>query len=253
MPSYAILGATGNIGRSILEVLLQSPDNHINAYCRFKQKLYKLMPVVKHNKQVDVFEGELSDINLLARCLIGTTAAFQAVAVDGNQPGCTIAQDTSRRVTTALEHLKANGHRLPKLVVTSSSSTDHSLLSNVPSFFRNMLYRAFSHTYDDLLAAEKFIRSKDDLISATFVKPGALTSQPQVGHELSLEVAKSPLSYLDLAAGMIELADDSSERYDMKGVAVNSAVKVPFPRESPMKIFKGLLCHFFPWLYPYIG
>lgn len=253
MPTYAIFGATGNVGRSVLEVLLQRPDNQIHAYCRSKQKLLKLMPIVKDNANVKIFEGETSDIDLLADCLSGTTGAFQTIAVDGNQPGCTIARDTAQRIITALELLKAKGQRLPKLVLLSSSSTDHRLLTAMPPFLRNTIYRAFSHTYDDLKKAEKYIRSKEDLIAATFVKPGALTNQPQVGHELSLDQSKSPLSYLDLAAGMIEIADDSSGRYDMQGVAVNSTGKVPFPWEAPIKIVKGLLCHFFPWLYPYIG
>ncbi|KAK4994287.1 hypothetical protein LTR66_005655 [Elasticomyces elasticus] len=221
MSSYAVLGATGNIGQALLKVLLQSPDSQIHAYCRSKQKLMKLLPNITDNKQVDVFEGNLDDIELLVKCLSGTRAAFLAVALTENQPGCTIAQDTAHIVVSALERLKSKNERLPKLIVLSSASLDHQLMPGSPEFLLNTLYRAFSNIYDDLKEAEKFLRSKDSIVTATFVRPGALCSDKQKGHVLSMESAKMPLSFLDLAAGMVEIADADGDRYDMKGVAIS--------------------------------
>ncbi|KAK4985846.1 hypothetical protein LTR50_005700 [Elasticomyces elasticus] len=221
MSSYAVLGATGNIGQALLKVLLQSPGSQIHAYCRSKQKLMKLLPNITDNKQVDVFEGNLDDIELLVNCLSGTRAAFLAVALTENQPGCTIAQDTAHIVVSALERLKSKNERLPKLIVLSSASLDHQLMPGSPEFLLNTLYRAFSNIYDDLKEAEKFLRSKDSIVTATFVRPGALCSDKQKGHVLSMESAKMPLSFLDLAAGMVEIADADGDRYDMKGVAIS--------------------------------
>ncbi|EON65066.1 hypothetical protein W97_04301 [Coniosporium apollinis CBS 100218] len=254
MSSYAVLGATGNVGQALLKVLLQSPDSQIHAYCRSKQKLTKLSPGITENKQVNVFEGNLDDIELLVNCLSGTRAVFLAVAQTENQPGCTIAQDTAHVVVSALERLESKNERLPKLIVLSSASLDHRLMSDSPKFLLNTLYRAFSNIYDDLQEAEKFLRLKDSLVTATFVRPGALCSDMQKGHVVSMESAKMPLSFLDLAAGMVEVAEEDGDRYDMKGVTVSPTAKdVSFPWDAPLGLLRGLLFHFLPWTYRFLG
>lgn len=254
MSSYAILGATGNVGQSLVQVLLQQPNQQIHAYCRSQKKLEKLQPGVSQNNQVQVFEGSLQDTALIAKCLQHTRAAFLAVAQTGNMPGCSIARDTAHAVISALELLKEQGERLPKLIVLSSASTEHRLMSETPHFMLHTLYCAFSNVYDDLKEAERFLRSKESLVSMTFIKPGALSNDSQKGHVLSLETAKSPVSFLDLAAGMVEVANDDGERYELKSVAVNSTAKdVAFPWQAPMVLLSGLLFHYFPWTYKYLG
>src|SRR4051794_23820266 len=62
MPSYAVLGATGNTGRALIEILLRSPDNQVNAFCRSKTKLAHLLPDVVTNPRLHVFEGTIHDI-----------------------------------------------------------------------------------------------------------------------------------------------------------------------------------------------
>ncbi|KAF2761412.1 putative toxin biosynthesis protein [Pseudovirgaria hyperparasitica] len=251
MPTYAILGSTGSVGQSILNVLLQSPETHIHAYCRSWAKLSKLQPSINSNKQVEVFEGSLDDTTLLSNCLRGTQTAFLATAeTGGNRPGTRVCQDTAHAVVAALKQLKSQNERLPRLVVLSSSSTDHRFLPDTPAPIMWLLYRTSSYVYDDLKAAEKYLRAQDDgLVSATFVKPGALTDDSQKGHRLSMEKADMPLSFLDLAAGMVEIADNQ-DQYDMKGVAVCPTSKdVSFPRGAPIRLFFGLVFHFFPWLY----
>ncbi|KAK5707340.1 hypothetical protein LTR17_020791 [Elasticomyces elasticus] len=213
MPTYAVLGATGNVGTALLNILLQSPDRKINAYCRSKPKLLRLVPRIADNKQVEIFEGSLNDIKLVANCLRGTRAAFLAVASTANVPGCTIAQDTARQVVTACETLKQENERRPKLIVLSSASVDHSLMSDQPTLLLRVLYCAFQYVYDDLKAAEQFLHSQEDLVSATFIRPGALCNDDQRGHELDLQHAKFPLSFLDLAAGMLEVAENDSRRF----------------------------------------
>ncbi|USW52126.1 Putative NAD(P)-binding domain, NAD(P)-binding domain superfamily [Septoria linicola] len=218
MASYAILGCTGNVGNSILP-------------------------------------SSLDDESLLADCLSGTRAVFVAIAVTSNQPGVTIAQDTAKQVIAAMDKLRQwRSERLPKLIVLSSASTDHSLMAQVPSFLRSTLYCACSNIYDDLKLAEKFYRAQEDCLSTVHIKPGGLSNDARKGHELSLTVARTPLSFLDLAAGMVEVADDSGERYEGRGVAVNATSKdVAFPWDAPLLLMKGLVIHFLPWTYRFLG
>lgn len=204
------------------------------------------------DERIKIFEGNLEDSELLASCLRDTRAVFLAIAVTGNKPGNTLAVDTARQVVSALERLKQDDPdtRLPKLVVLSSASIEHRLMSATPQIMLNILYTAFPNIYDDLKEAEDYIRSKE-WVTATFIKPGGLTNDEQRAHVLSLTEATSPLSFLDLAAGMVEAADE--EQYDGKAVAVNATGDVAFPWEAPVLLVKGLLCHFLPCLYSYVG
>ncbi|KAK4898140.1 hypothetical protein LTR27_004147 [Elasticomyces elasticus] len=87
-------------------------------------------------------------------------------------------------------------------------------MSEQPALLLRFLYCAFQYVYDDLKAAEQFLRSKQDLVSATFIRPGALCNDEQRGHELDFQHAQFPLSFLDLPASMLEVADDSSGWYE---------------------------------------
>jgi hypothetical protein len=62
------------------------------------------------------------------------------------------------------------------------------------------------------------------------------------------------LSYVDLAAGMIEAAREPSDRWDGKNVGVINAGgrKARFERSTPATIFFGLIRHYFPFLHPYL-
>jgi hypothetical protein len=125
-------------------------------------------------------------------------------------------------------------------------------MAETPHFFREILYTAFFNIYEDLKEAEKFIRSTE-WVSATFIKPGALSNDQQTGHVISMTEAKTPISFLDLAAGMIEVADEAGDRYDGQGVAVNATGDVAFPWQASVMIVRGLVCYYFPFLYPYVG
>ena len=182
MPAYAVLGATGKTGQSLIEVLLQTPNAKIHAYCRSKQKLLGLFPGIGDNKDVQIYNGSINDVELMAECLSGTQAAFHVVAMTENDPACSICIDSSKTIVSAMEKLRANGEAVPKLIVLSSSSTDHRLVSQVPKIIEAILYRAFSYIYDDLKDGEAFLRSRQDLIETTFVKPSALSLDKRKGY-----------------------------------------------------------------------
>jgi hypothetical protein len=80
------------------------------------------------------------------------------------------------------------------------------------------------------------------------VQPGALVEDVQKGQALSLDRCSTFVSYLDLAAGMIEIAE--SGEHNWKGVCVMAtSEKVRFEPKAPLQVARGLVWHFAPWLY----
>jgi putative NADH-flavin reductase len=256
MPTYAILGATGQCGGSLVEVLSKDPQNRIHAYVRSKSKLLKKNPGLEKDPRFEIYEGNLDDIKLLANCLSGTRAAFLAVAETENRPECSIAQDTTRSVLAALDHLRKQDAdcELPRLVVLSSASLDEIFCRDLPPMVYGIVFRAFSNIYGDLRKAETLLRSREDFVNSTFVKPGVLTHDRQKGHELSTErQGKNFLSFLDLAAGMVEVTETNDGRWDQVNVSVlPTAKKTKVEWAVPWYIVKGLFFHYFPWMWPYL-
>ena len=105
---YAILGATGQTGSSILSLLSASPTSQINLLVRSKEKLASISPSYLTNPNITIYESTISDIPTLAKCLSGIKAAFLTVAVQANIPGCSIATDTAHAVVAALNGLHKN-------------------------------------------------------------------------------------------------------------------------------------------------
>lgn len=256
MASYAILGATGNTGLSLLEQLGKSSNNTIHALVRSRSKLERLYPINDSNANLKVFEGNIADVDTVAQCLAGTKAAFLAVAVNDNVPGCSIAYDTANSVVAALKSLRSDdaAFKPPRLIVLSSATMDDKFWSGVASFFHPILRYALSHVYDDLSRAEKFLREQEDWLSCTFVMPGGLVHDVQKGHELSTTRQQTFVSFLDLAAAMIEVADEESEKWDMQNVSVvlKDGQKAKIVWGVPFFMVLGLLCTWFPGLYPYL-
>jgi hypothetical protein len=170
-----------------------------------------------------------------------------------------MAEDTALSVIRSLESLKASAQELadrftaPKLVLLSSNTLDDQLSQHTPPVVRQILLRSASHVYNDLRKTEIFLRAQQDWVSTIFIKPGGLSVDQQRGHFLSLTEEKSPLSYLDLAAGMIEAANDPDSRWDMKNVGVGwTDQEAAWPRGAFMCIAMGLVRHYLPFLHPYL-
>ncbi|KAH8589382.1 putative NAD-dependent epimerase/dehydratase [Bisporella sp. PMI_857] len=258
MATYAVLGSTGNCGSALIRNLLQFPGNKIHAYCRNKNKLVKLIPEVVDNKQVEIFEGSIYDVELMIDCIRDTKAVFLVVTSNDNIPGCRLSQDSAGAVIEALEKIKAEsapGLKLPKLVLLSSATIDDHLARHMPKWFRPIMLTAASNVYRDLILTEEFLRSQSSWISTIFIKPAGLSPDISRGHRLTLDEEESFISYLDLSAGMIEAADDEEGRYDGRNVGVVNAKRgngARLPAGTPMTILMGLMRHFFPWLHPYL-
>lgn len=252
--TYAILGSTGNCGTAIIELLLRTPKVKINAFCRNQAKLIRLIPEVADSKKVEVFQGSIQDVDLLARCAKGCRAVFLLASTNNNVPGCRISQDLALAIVAALKKLKAESAEFeaPKLVLLSSATIDDHLSRKIP-YFRPIMLRAASNVYEDLIRAERFLRTQEDWLSTIYIKPGGLSIDIQRGHKLTLDDEETFLSYLDLAAGMLEAANDPSNCWDGRNVGVvNANGKAKFARGTPECIFYGLLRHYFPFLHPHL-
>ncbi|KAK5654596.1 hypothetical protein OQA88_7226 [Cercophora sp. LCS_1] len=256
MPTYAVLGATGNTGTALIQLLLQSPDNQIHAFCRNKAKLARLLPDAVANPHLQVFEGSIDDVPLLASAIRDTKAVFLVTSTNDNVPGFRVGQDVALNVLQALREDSKLGYpesTRPKLVLLSSATLDDVLSSHTPWLLRRVLLWSASNVYEDLRRTEAILRAEEDWVKAIYIKPGALSVDKQRGHALSLTEESSPLSYLDLAAGMIEAADDSGNRYDNLNVGViNTNGRAKFPQGTVLCILTGLLRHFFPSLHPHL-
>ncbi len=258
MATYAVLGATGNCGTALIQNLLSRPHTtKIRAYCRNKAKLLRLMPETAQASpgQMEIFEGSIQDIPLLASCIRDCHAVFLVVSTNNNVPGLRVGQDTAISVIRALEQLRSKDsiQRVPKLVLLSSATIDEYLSRKTPALLRRVLLMSASHVYQDLREAERCLRAEEGWVSTIFIKPGALSVDKQRGHALSLTDEDSPVSYLDLAAAMIEAADDQDGRYDGRNVGVvNTGGRARFPTGTPLCILMGLLSHWFPFLHPYL-
>ncbi|KAF2238272.1 hypothetical protein EV356DRAFT_526090 [Viridothelium virens] len=254
MVTYAVLGSTGNCGTALIRILSQRPEARIHAYCRNKTKLLQLFPELFSSQQAEIFEGSIEDVDLLASCVRHCRTIFMVVSTNDNIPGCRLSQDTAIGVISALQSSrKLKGIQMPKLVLLSSATIDDHFSRHLPYLLRQILLRSASNVYNDLRKTEELLREQESWLTTIFVKPGALSVDEQRGHALSLTEEESPISYLDLAAAMVEAADDLEGRYDTRNVSVVSTNgKAKFPSGTPMCILMGLLSHFVPFIHPYL-
>ena len=242
MPKYAILGATGQTGQQILTLLSQSPETHINVYIRSRAKLEAQLPTLAAQPNIHVFEGALHNIDLVRHCIAGTDAVFGATGINSNPKGCSVAQDTARVLVEALQRIRDEDKEapLPRLIMLSSLSVNPVFEKRQTGFFFWFLHTALCNAYGDLRLAENFLREQEGWLKVVFVTPGVLSSDPVGrGHTLSVtEEGKGFLSYVDLAGGMIEVAE-VGDKYDWKGVVVRPKVSAKFDFAAPRNLIQG--------------
>lgn len=255
MSTFAVLGATGNCGTALIDNLLRTPGAHIHAYCRNRNKLLNKVPQLRESKQITIFEGNINDQKLLVDCIKDTKAVFHCVSMNDNLPNCHVGQDMAEAIIVALRHIKAerlSNSKIPKVILLSSATIDDHLSREMPWFVRQVLLTAASHVYEDCRQAERVLREQSDWLTSIFVKPGGLCVDAQRGHRIE-DREESFLSYLDLAAAMIEMAEEPNGKYDLRNVGVvNAGSPAKFPPGTAWLILANLLRHFFPWTHQYL-
>lgn len=258
MPTYAILGTTGKTGGSILQLLLKAPNNKVNVYVRSKSKLHSQVPNLGDNKAVQVFEGALTDINVMASCLANVDVIFSAIGENENVPGSHMTQDAAQAIVAALcqDGFAESRKKVPKVILLSTMSLNPTLTAHEPKILQWVLARAFYNAYADVERAMDYLRLHKSWLNVTFIQPGALIEGEQKGHRLSMEDSGGGfVSYLDLAAGMIEVAQ--SDKYDGKGVSVAPTTdNKKFEWAAAGRIVRGLVWYFLPplgWMGKSVG
>lgn len=249
MPTYAVLGGTGTTGQALLRLLLQSPKNTVNAYVRSKAKLHKLSPQYKDNDSLQVFEGAITDVSVFADCISNVSAVFCVLGANENLPGVRIVQDAAHSIVAACCQLRAQDPTvsLPKILFLTSASINPHLCRDLPKPAHWLLLTALSYTYEDLRYAEDYLRLHKSWLNVTFIQPGGLVQDTQRGHALNLDRQQTFLSYMDLAAGMIEAATVDGDQYKWKGVSVvptKDGTKIEW--RVPFYMAQGLLAHYLP-------
>ncbi|KAL8785856.1 MAG: hypothetical protein Q9195_008480 [Heterodermia aff. obscurata] len=222
MPTYAVLGATGSTGQALLHLLLQSPKNTVHAYARSKAKLLKLSPQYTGNDNLQIFEGALTDVSVIANCISNVTAVLCVLGANESAPGLHVAQDAAQSIVAACCHLKAQDPSvsLPKLLFLASATINPHLCRELPAPVHWLLKASFYYVYEDLEYAQAYLELHKSWLNVTFIQPGGLVHDIQRGHAISLERQQTFLSYLDLAAGFIEVANAGEDLYKWKAVSV---------------------------------
>lgn len=257
MTKYAVLGSTRSSGTALIQNLLQSTQqNTVHAYCPDESKLRRLVIEVVDNKKVRIFAGSIYDVDLMKECIGDTRAIFLVVTTNDNVPGCRLSLHSATTVVQALQELRASGQQmLPRLVLLSSCMIDDHLSRDMPRWARYFLLASASHVYEDLRRTEAMFRSHSSWLSVIFINPARLSPGVVRGHRLTLDEQESFVSYLDLAAGMVEAADDEEDGYDGRNVSVVNITRglgAKFAHGTPWCILTGLVRHFLPWLHPFL-
>jgi hypothetical protein len=238
MPTYGILGATGQTGSEIVKALLPT-SNHLNLYCRSRSRLEAKFPSISSSPNVTLFIGDLSETSLLSSCLSNADVILSTVAQNQNEPGCSVAQRTALAIIQALEPLRRGSQNIPPLVFLASGAVDPRNPARNDLPFRFMHW-VLHHIYDDLEAAIKLLQ-QNPWIPLIVACPGGIVHDEAHEVELSGDVdeASPLLSYADLASGMIKMAEGNAE-WEGKYVAmrVNKGKKI---EGNPLALLRYLL------------
>lgn len=241
--SYAILGATGSTGQNLLKLLASSSENDINVYVRSRSKLEAMFPSIVKQSNVHIFDGNLQDKDLIRRCVETVTTVFAVVASNTNARNTSVAQDSARVLVEVFERIRIDNSsaKLPRILFLSSCSVSQSIQGQ-NRIGHWLVHKALCNIYGDLIKAEAYLRQHQSWINVIFIQPGVLsTDLIQRGHVLSTTDAGSGgfLSYIDLAAGMIDVAQ-AGDRYDWQGVVVQPTTPASFDWRAPYNVLYGL-------------
>ena len=224
---YAILGATGQTGRALIDHFLRKPDIQLGLFVRNAEKLNSQSPETTSNPRVTIHAGALTDTNLVTSCLRDVSVVFSVLATNVNEPGTTIAQDAAKAICSALEVLR-NKHEkakdawtCPTVIVLSAAPLHPALAGHAPKIVEWLMFTAFKYLYNDLIAAAAYYKDSYPWIPTVIAQPGGLVASqpgdPVAEVEVNEKKQTDIMSYADLARGMARVADEKG-RWKGKGV-----------------------------------
>ncbi|KAE8422576.1 Averufin oxidase A [Aspergillus pseudocaelatus] len=224
MVTYALLGATGATGSSILRHLLQkSPDSlRIQILVRSKAKLLQAFPSLEtaNNPQVHIIQGTSTDPNALSECLRNASIAFMCVAQNGSTIGTTLCQDSARTIISALQRqqqVEGANYQPCTIVQLRSASLNPALAAQVPALVHRIVSFCLFANYADIKQACQYYSEaqQQGALEYILVDPPTLhdaNGTQTTGYRLiSTESQATALSYADLGAAMCEIAHRQNE------------------------------------------
>ncbi|KKK22280.1 hypothetical protein P175DRAFT_0179077 [Aspergillus ochraceoroseus IBT 24754] len=231
MPTYALLGATGATGSSVLRHLLrnQSDSLSINILVRSKTRLLQTFPDLRttRNPAICIFQGSSTDPEILGQCLRDASVVFICVGQNGSPMGTTLSQDTASAIIDALRRRRqaeeGSQHRPCTIIQLRSASLNPALAAQVPRFVHRIVRFCLFASYADLERACAYYSEaqRQTLLEYILVDPPTLhdtTGTHPTGYRLiSTEPQAPALSYADLGVALCEIAQ---RRGELHGQAV---------------------------------
>ncbi|KAK4679816.1 hypothetical protein QC764_207420 [Podospora pseudoanserina] len=241
MSTYALLGATGATGTSILHHLLQNPPQdliQLNILVRSKPKLLQTFPTLLSSRppppfKIHIFEGTSTSPHSLTPCLTSATTILNCVGTNASNPGTTLHSATASAIISSLTTISLTNkshYQPPTILQLRTASLNPALSSQVPKLVHSVVSFCLHNSYSDLEeACNLYIpASRNGLLNYILIDPPTLHESPPTGYSLITRADEKQdvaLSYADLGAAMCELAT-TRERLHGKAVGVTARGKV---------------------------
>jgi putative NADH-flavin reductase len=197
-PNLVILGASGGIGRHLVEQSL-ARGHTVTAVVRDPGRL-----PVRHSR-LSVAVADVTMPEELTPLIVGADAVFSALGPRSGEPATQITADG---VAAALIAMKAGGVRRILAVSAVPIGPPHGFVGRRLTF--PMLWRFFGDGYRGLVRMEEVLAVSGT--DWTVVRPPRLTDKPPAGaYRLGWEKAlpwMTSLSRADVAGAMLDLLDD---------------------------------------------
>ncbi|KAL3458174.1 hypothetical protein BJX64DRAFT_302147 [Aspergillus heterothallicus] len=259
MPAYALVGATGATGSSVLRHLLtihsvptsshgqttsnpNSPNQtlHVSLLIRAKPKLLSLFPALPSftsqthpNLKLNIIEGSATNPSTLDKALDHCSVIFMCVGANTAPIGHTLVRDTAAAIVASLrrlrgKHQKRNGYHPPTIIQLRSASLNPPLAAQIPKFVSRTVEFCLAATYDDVRAACAVYgdAARENLLDFVLVDPPTLHDafgSEATGYRIieGSERQAVCLSYADLGTALCEVAERRGE-YSNTAVGVTA-------------------------------
>ncbi|WYZ35737.1 hypothetical protein EsH8_X_000384 [Colletotrichum jinshuiense] len=251
--TLAIFGATGRTGGESLKSILANPSNpfHLKIFVRSRAKLIAAFPQFKTDPNVQIFEGQVTDLDRVKACLDGADTVICALGENDNKPTVRVLQDATRTIVAALKQLRdeAQAWARPRFLLLSSATWNKRFDEQSPALVSWLIKNAFYYPYADLLKSHEMLQADPGLVKLLLVQPPAIIEEEASGHTISAESVGLAVSYADLGAAFAELAVEEAYK-DIGAVGVTSGLaKEGFSRygsEILYRVVRGLMASYLP-------
>lgn len=245
MPSYALLGATGATGSSVLRHLLYSgspSDLTVNVLVRSKSKLLAAFPGLDKPRPsaratiptIRIFEGDSTNPDVLCAVLQDASLVFMCVAQNGSPMGTTLVQNTAAALIEARRR-EAQPRGELTVIQLRSASLNPVLAVQVPRFVHRIVCFCLAAGYADLRWACVLYEAAatEGLLQYVLVDPptlhdagGTRTTGYRLIDTTDMEDREKQrqaicLSYADLGVAMCEIASRADKLHG-QGVGVTA-------------------------------